>query len=176
MFLYGCGDRLLTVNIDALSFLDSTAVTQTYGGADHPIPAHGFVPVVFQIPPQQINLTEGLSDITDVQSVTLHVTSRFANQTGSADVRLEVFISNIDTDPYSTTPYVQEDIHLNPATVDTLNVNVPSDTMLGELLTGEGAKVGIRTTFNSSGSDANVTGVQTLIRFTATVIGKRHMP
>lgn len=173
--LYGCGNKLLTVNIDALSFMDPTVVEQTYG-VDPIIPAGGVLPAVFEAPPQRINLTEGLADITDIQSVTLHLASEFANQTGSADVRLQVFISDTETDPYSTTPYVQEDIHLEPATTDTISVNIPSSETLGELLTGEAAQVGIRTTFDSSGSAANVTGVETLIRFTATVVAKRHIP
>ena len=177
LLLYGCGDRFLTVNIDALSFMADTVVTQPYGGAGHPIPADVVEP--FEIPPQQINLTEGLADLTDVQSVTLHLSSEFDNVTGSADVTVQVFISDVDTDDtvlYNTTPYVQDSLHVDPGTVDTLNVTVPGDRGLGELLTGEGAKVGIRTTFDSSGSTANVTGKETLIRFTATVVGKRHIP
>lgn len=175
LLLCGCGDRLLTVNIDALSFMDSTVVNQTYG-VDPVIPAHGFVPVVFQAPPQRMNMAEGLSDLTDVQSVTLHLSSQFENSTGNAEVTVQVFISEKDVDPYTTTPYIEESILLNPATLDTLDANVLGSTELGKLLTGESVNVGIRSTFNSSGSSTNVTGVETLIRFTATVVGKRHMP
>lgn len=175
LLLFGCGNRLLTVNVDVLSFMDSTVVRQTYGVSPI-IPAHGAIPVVFQTPPQDVNLTEGLADITDIQSVTLHLGSEFANQTGSADVELQIFISDVETDPYTTTPYVQEEIHLEPATTDTINVNVVGDDRLGNLLLGEALRVGIRTTFDSSGSADNVTGVENLVRFTATVVAKRHMP
>jgi hypothetical protein len=173
--LYGCGDRLLTVNVDVLSFMDSTAVKQTYG-VNPVIPAGGPIPVVFQIPPQQVNLTEGLADITDIQSVTLHLGSKFANETGSAEVLLEVYISDTQTDPYTTTPYVHETILLEPATTDTVRVNIAGDDRLGDLLTGEAAQVGIRTTFDSSGSTDNVVGTETLILFNATVVAKRHIP
>jgi hypothetical protein len=176
LFLYGCGDRLLTVNVDILSFMDTTVVNQTYGGPGHIIPAHGILPVVFEAPPQDVNLTEGLAEVTDVQSVTLHLSSRLANQTGSANVRLQVFISDTLTNPYDTTPCAQDSIHLEPASVDTMNVDVLGDHRLAELLTGEAVRVGIRTIFDSMGSPENVTGVETLIRFTATVVAKRHMP
>ena len=173
--MFGCGNRLLTVNVDILSFMDSTVVRQTYGVSPI-IPAHGPIPVIFESAPQDVNLTEGLADITDIQSVTLHLGSEFANQTGSADVDLQVFISDVETDPYSTPPYVQEQIHLEPAATDTVNVNVVGDERLGNLLLGEAIRVGIRTTFDSSLSTQNVTGIENLVRFTATVVAKRHMP
>lgn len=173
LLLYGCSDRLLTVNVDLLSFMDSTAVTQTYG--ENPIIPPNAVAVV-QSPPQQINLTEGLADITDVQSVTLHLDLEFANETGSADVLLEIFVADTETDPYSTTPYVQEEIHLLPATADTIYVNTLGDDRLGELLTGKAAQVGIKMTLNSHDSPGNVMGTETLTRFTATVVAKRHIP
>jgi hypothetical protein len=176
LLLYGCGDRLLTVNVDILSFMDPTAVSLPYGGPGHIIPAHGLLPVVFEAPTQDVNLTEGLAEVTDVQSATLHLSSELANQTGSAEVQLQVFISDTLTNPYDTTPCAQDSIHLEPATVDTLNVNVPGDQRLAELLTGEAVRVGMRITFNSMGSSENVTGVETLMRFTATVVAKRHIP
>ena len=176
LLLYGCGDRLLTVNVDILSFMDPTVVELPYGGPGHIIPAYGLLPVVFDAPPQNVNLTEGLAEVTDVQSATLHVSSRLANETGSARVWLQVFISDTLTNPYDTTPCAQDSIALAPATVDTMKVDVLGDQRLAELLTGEAVRVGIRTTFNSMGSPENVTGVETLIRFTATVVAKRHIP
>jgi len=176
LLLYGCGDRLLTVNVDILSFMDSTAVSLPYGAPGHIIPAHGLLPDSLEAPYQNVNLTEGLAEVTDVQSVTLHLSSQLANETGSANVRLQVFISDTLTNPYDTTPCAQDSIDLEPATVDTMNVNVLGDQRLAELLTGEAVRVGIRTIFNSMGSSENVTGVETLIRFTATVVAKRHIP
>jgi len=176
LILYGCGDRLLTVNVDILSFMDPTVVELPYGGPGHIIPAHGLVPVVFEAPYQNVNLTEGLAEVTDVQSVALHVSSRLANLTGTARVWLQVFISDTLTNPYDTTPCAQDSLDLEPATVDTMKVDVLGDQRLAELLTGEAVRVGIRTTFNSMGSSENVTGVETLTRFTATVVAKRHIP
>ena len=176
LLLYGCGDRLLTVNVDLLSFMDPTVVELHYGELPGPIIPPGADSVVFEAPPQNVNLTEGLAEVTDVQSVTLHVSSRLANDTGRAKVRLEVFISDTLTNPYATTPCAQDSIQLEPATDDTMNVNVLGDQRLAELLTGEAVRVGIRTTFNSMGSPENVAGVETLIRFTATVVAKRHIP
>ena len=176
LLLYGCGDRLLTVNVDILSFMDSTAVSLPYGAPGHIIPAHGLLPDSLEAPYQNVNLTEGLAEVTDVQSVTLHLSSQLANETGSANVRLQVFISDTLTNPYDTAPCAQDSIDLEPATVDTMNVNVLGDQRLAELLTGEAVRVGIRTIFNSMGSSENVTGVETLIRFTATVVAKRHIP
>jgi hypothetical protein len=177
LLLYGCGDRLLTVNVDILSFMDPTVVELPYGGPGHIIPAHGLLPIVFEAPPQDVNLTEGLAEVTDVQSVTLHVSSQLANQTGNAKARLQVFISDTLTNPYDTTPCAQDSIQLEPATVDTMNVDVLGDQRVAELLTGEAVRVGIRTTFfDMAGSPENVTGVETLIRFTAAVVAKRHIP
>jgi hypothetical protein len=176
LLLYGCGDRLLTVNVDILSFMDTTVVNVPYGGPGHLIPAYAVLPVVFESPTQEVNLTEGLAEATDVQSVTLHVTSRLANQTGSAHARLQVFISDTLTNPYSTIPCAQDSIDLEPARVDTMNVDVLGDRSLAELLTGEAVRVGLRTIFDSHASPENVTGLETLIRFTATVVAKRHIP
>jgi hypothetical protein len=175
LLLYGCGDRLLTVNVDFLSFMDSTAVQLRYGEPGAIIPPDA-PSIVFEAPYQDVNLTEGLAEVTDVQSVTLHLSSELANQTGSAEVQLQVFISDTLTNPYATTPCAQDSIHLEPATVDTLNINVPGDQRLAELLTGEAVRVGMRITFNSMGSSENVTGVETLMRFAATVVAKRHIP
>ena len=173
----GCGDRTLTLNVDVLSFMDAETVVNAYGD-DPVIPAFAPLPVVIDSDPQEVNLSEGLSDLTDIDHVDLYVSSEFANQTGSADVVFMVFVSDTLTAPYTDNipgdMYVQsEPLHLAPGVTDTLHVSVAGDKKLGELLTSEECRVGIRMSFNSSASSQPVTGVATLIRFNATVVAKR---
>jgi len=174
----GCGDRTLTVNVDVLSFMDSTAVRQDYGD-DPPIPP-GPLPVVIDSDPQEVNLSEGLSDLTDIERVDLYISSEFANQTGSAQVVFMVFVSDTLTAPYDDNipadRFVEsEPFHLEPGVTDTLHVSVRGDQRLGELLTSKESRVGIRMRFDPTGSIQPVRGVATLIRFNATVVAKREI-
>jgi hypothetical protein len=173
----GCGDRTLTVNIDMLSFMDSTAVRQDYG--DFP-PILPDVPAVIDSEPQEVNLAEGLSDWTDIERVDLYISSEFANQTGSADAVLMVFVADTLTAPYDDNipadRYVEsEPLRLEPGVTDTLHVSALGNQRLGELLTSEKTRVGIRMQFDPSGSAQPVTGVATLIRFNATVVARRDI-
>ena len=174
MMVSGCGDSVVTVNVDVLSFLDSTAVKQTYG--DDPVIPPGPIPVVIDSEPQRVNLSEGLADVTDIQSVSLRLSSEFVNETGTADVQFSVFISDTLTNPYSTEPYVEENLHLEPAYTDTIHVDILGDEALGELLTGQAVDIGLRLRFDSSRSSENVRGTETLVRFIATVVARRHIP
>jgi len=173
----GCGDRTLTLNVDVLSFLDAETVVNAYGD-DPVIPPLAPLPVVIDSDPQEVNLSEGLSDLTDIDHVDLYVSSEFANKTGSADVVFMVFVSDTLTAPYTDNipgdMYVQsEPLHLAPGVTDTLHVSVRGDSRLGELLTSEECRVGIRMSFDSSGSSQPVAGVATMTRFNATVVAKR---
>ncbi|MBN1504771.1 MAG: hypothetical protein JW952_06910, partial [Candidatus Eisenbacteria bacterium] len=76
---------------------------------------------------------------------------------------------NIPTDMYVQS----EPLYLTPGVTDTLHVSVRQDEKLGDLLTSEDCRVGIRMSFDSSGSPQPVTGVANLIRFNATVVAKR---
>jgi len=134
--------------------------------------------VVIDSDPQEINLSEGLSDLTDVEYVDLYISSEFVNRTGSADVVFMVFVSDTLTAPYTDNipadMYVEsEPLHLTSGVTDTLHVTVRGDEKLGELLTSEECRVGIRMSFDASGSGQPVTGVANIIRFNATVVAKR---
>jgi hypothetical protein len=168
----GCGDKSLTLHVDILSFLDSTVVTQTYG--DDPVIPPG-VPVTIAIDPQRVNLSEGIGDITDIESVSLRISSEFVNETGAADVQFRVFITDTLSNPYAATPYINETIHLEPATTDTLHADIEGDETLGELFTAEAVQVGLEMRFLAAPGD-NVTGTEHLIRFNATVVARRHLP
>lgn len=169
----GCGDKSLTLHVDILSFLDSTVVTQTYGD-DPPIPPSP-IPVIIDADPQRVNLSEGIGDITDIESVSLRISSEFVNDTGTADVEFQVFITDTLSNPYDATPYISESIHLEPATTDTIHADIVGDETLGELFTSEAVQVGLRLRFDASSSAENVTGTENLIRFNATVVAKHHI-
>jgi hypothetical protein len=173
----GCGDRTLTMNVDVLSFMDPETVVQAYGD-DPAIPAGAPLPVVIDSDPEELNLSEGLSDLADVEYVDLYISSEFVNQTGSADVVFMVFVADSLTAPYTDNIpadlYVEsEPLHLTGGVTDTLHVTVRRDGKLGELLTSDECRVGVRMKFDASGSAQAVTGVATLIRFNATVVAKR---
>jgi hypothetical protein len=168
----GCGDKSLTLHVDILSFLDSTAVTQAYDVPDG-IPAS--LPI--DVPAQRVNLSEGLGDITDIESVSLRISSQFVNETGVADVQFQVFITDTLDNPYDAAPYISEFIQVGPgATTDTLHADIEGDEALGELFTAEAVQVGLRLIFDTVGSTVNVTGTENLIRFNATVVARRHLP
>ncbi len=174
----GCGDRTLTMNVDVLSFLDPETVTQAYGD-NPPIPPLAPLPVVVDSDPQLLNLSEGLSDLADVEYVDLYISSEFANQTGTADVVFMAFVAETLTAPYTDNipadMYIEsEPFHLMPGVTDTLHVSVRRDGKLGELLTSDECRVGIRMSFDASGSAEPVRGVATLTRFKAVVVAKRN--
>jgi hypothetical protein len=175
----GCGDNVLTLSLDILSFIDPASATDIYGDSP-PIPPFAPIPIVIDSDVQELNLAEGLSDITDVERVDLYVSCGFANETGSADIEFMVFVSDTLTKPYDDNipadRYVYEPFHVEPGVTDTLHAAVLANEKLGELLTSNRTRIGIRRTFDSSGSDQPVRGVATLIRFDAVITAKRHIP
>jgi len=173
MLTSGCGDKSLTLHIDLLSFMDSTLVTQTYG--DNPVIPAGnpYVPIL--APSQRVNLSEGLGDITDIESVSLRISSEFVNDTGTADVLLEVFVTDTLDNPYDAIPYISETLHVEPTATDTVHADIVGDEALGELFTSEAVQLSFRLTFDASSSSEDVTGIENMIRFNATVVARRHI-
>lgn len=166
----GCGDRSLILTVDILSFLDPADVSQNYG----PIPA-GLASTSVDVDSREVSLLPGIQDVTEVSSAKLEIGASFDNATGSADARLQIFITSADSaDVFSSAPIADVPITLAPATVTNVNTEVSSDA-LARALVQDKVKIGLRILFDTSASLAPVQGTETITRLRATVITKKSL-
>jgi hypothetical protein len=167
----GCGDRSLVLTVNLLSFLDPAQRTQAYG----PLPPNIAVQNV-DVASQEVNLLEGLGDAVDVESASLRLGVRFANETGSATGSLRVYIAPADSaDPYSVPPIADVPVTLTPGDTTHVATEVASSPALAAALTQSRAKVAVRLSVDTTGSPAVLQGVETIEELVAIVVTKRSL-
>jgi hypothetical protein len=166
----GCGDRRLILTVDVLSFLDPADVTRDYG----PIPG-GLSSVSVDVASEEVSLLPGVEDVTEVASASLQIGASFDNATGSADARILIFITSADSaDVFSTAPIADVPVSVTPAAVSTVDTEVTSDA-LARALVQDRVKIGLRITFDTSGSAVPVQGTETITKLLATVITQKKL-
>lgn len=132
----GCGQNRVLLNVDVLSFMDSTDTVQPY---DAP-PA---VPLSIRMPAIPINLVEGYRDFGTAQEATLDIGLRYDNQTGQGQGELRLYFSDDEGNVYSTPQVATVDVSLAPATVSTGTVRVQLDQRMLDLFTSKHFWMGI---------------------------------
>jgi hypothetical protein len=166
----GCGDRSLILTVDVLSFLDPADVTRDYG----PIPA-GLPSTSVDVASEEVALLPGVEDVTEVASASLQIGASFDNATGSADAQIQVFITSADSaDVFSTVPIADVPVTVTPGAVTNVSTEVASDA-LARALVQDRVKIGLRISFDTTGSLAPVQGTETITRLLATVITKKKL-
>lgn len=167
--LPGCGDRSLVLTVNLLSFLSPADRTEAYG----PIPP-GVAASNVDVASREVNLLEGLGDAVDVESASLRIGARFENQTGSATGSLRVYIAPGDSaDPFTVPPLADIPVTLAPNDTTHVATEIASSPELAAALTQSRAKVGIRISFDTTGSLAPLQGVETSEELVAIVVTKR---
>jgi len=169
--LPGCGDRNLILTVDLLSFLAPADRTVPYG----PIPP-GVTGADVDVASQEVNLLEGLGDAVDVESASLRIGVRFENQTGSATGSLRIYIAPGDSaDPFGVPPLANLPVTLAPNDTTRVETEIDSSPELAAALTQSRAKIGVRISFDTTGSVAPLQGVETSEELVAIVVTKRSM-
>lgn len=143
LFLVGCGEGRLILNVDILSFMDPADRDQPYG----PIPAG--VTGSTESEPFEFNTPAGLGGETLVESVTITASADLDNQTGSAFVDIEVFFDTLSATLYTGSPDIVVRDSLFPNTVTPITVNaVLADSILG-LFNSPSVFAGVRFQYQS---------------------------
>jgi len=166
----GCGDRSLILTVDVLSFLDPADVSQNYG----PIPG-GLPTTTVDVASETVSLLPGVQDVTDVASASLQIGASFDNATGSASVHLLIHITSADSaDVFSSVPIADVPLSLTPATITNVSTEITSNA-LAQALVQDKVKIGLRISFDTTGSVAPVQGTETITKLLATVITKKQL-
>ncbi len=169
--LAGCGDRSLILTVNLASFLDPSQRSQSYG----PIPPDVAVTDI-DLATQNVNLLEGLGDAVDVQSASLRIGARFENQTGSATGHLLLYIAPGDSgSAFSVPPIADIPVTLVPNDTTHIATEVTSSPALAAALTQKQAKVGVRISFDTTGSLTLLQGTETIEELLAIVVTKRSL-
>jgi hypothetical protein len=170
LFAAGCGDRSLILTVDVLSFLDPADVSQSYG----PIPG-GLASTTVDVASEEVSLLPGVQDVTDVASASLQIGASFDNTTGSASVHLLIYITSADSaDVFSSTPIADVPVSLTPGAVSNVSTEISSDA-LAQAMVQDKVKIGLRISFDTTGSLSPVQGTETITKLLATVITKKQL-
>jgi hypothetical protein len=167
----GCGDRSLIVSVNILSFLSPAETSFDYDAPG------GLPAVTVDVADETVNLLPGVDDATDVLSATLDIAATFDNQTGTASgVLLFYAVPSDSASPFASAPMASIPFVLTPGTVTNISEQISSDA-LAAVLVSEQARVGIRLSFDTSGTTVGqfVQGTETLTQLLATVITKKKV-
>lgn len=166
-----CGDKPLILEIDLLSYIDPEFQSVEYG----PI-ATGTPTTNLDIIDEEINLLEGIDDITQVESAKVKVAAAFDNATGTATWRLRVYVVPTEiSDPFAETPIVDISGSLQAGQTTNVSDEVSTTPDLIEVLTQDEARYAVRITFNTVGSPEAVRGTVTLTQLLAIITTKQDL-
>jgi len=122
------GDTKVTLSFDLLDYLDASQRSIRYG--DDPVIPGDLGSFELQTPSQSIDLTSEVSDAASIESVEMHITLAFHNETGTADLTYRAYLAAIGEDPLQTAPIIDDTVNLNGAEDTTSEVDVVSDDRL----------------------------------------------
>lgn len=169
----GCGDRNLVLDVDILSYLDTSTTRIDFG----PIPAvpgglvTGETDVVRDV---TVNLLEKPGDLARVHSVSFTVVATVRDSTGSGDDTLRVYMSDVDSDPRTTPPVVALPATLVPGRTDTVTVNVSADPRIVALFDGPQMRLTITNSLRGPASGDPLNGRVELTTLRAVVVANRQ--
>jgi hypothetical protein len=165
----GCGDRNLILRVDLLSFLDPSETQGHYG----PVPG-GLSDSVTIVAARRVDLLPGLSDVTIVRDVALHIAGEFRNQTGSGSGTIKIYLSGPGTDPFTadTSPIVVP-FAVAGADTDSVALVIDGVSELAGLFTGLEAQMGLRLTLTSDLGPEPLEGDFQLTQLLAVVTARR---
>lgn len=126
----GCGQNRVVLNVDVLSFMDSTDAVQPYD-------APSALPFSIRMPAIPINLVEGYQDFGTAQEATLDIGLLYDNETGQGQGRLLVYFSDDVNALYSTPQVATIDVDLSPATLSNGNIRLQLDQRVLDLFTSK---------------------------------------
>ena len=150
VLLSACGEGRLILNVDILSFMDPGDRNQAYG------PILAGVSGSTESTPFEFNTPGGIGGETLVDSVIITAAADLDNQTGSADVDIEIFFDTASATLYSGEPAIAVAATLQPGTVTPVAFSEPvPDAILG-LFNSASVFAGVR--FQYQSNDDPLTG------------------
>lgn len=184
LFLPGCGNHTLTLNVDVYSFLSPSDVETAIEPHVPPAPAPGVWLSENTFPPlvddKTIQLVSGADQLASVRSVTFRIAVEAADSTGAGADTLRVYLSGPSQPPRPGTPIVEVPLTFVPpvspatAALDTVQITIDQSQAEAELFAGKSIRLSItnavRGPVGVPGVDPDLSGRVRLIRLDATVI------
>ncbi len=170
----GCGDHALVLEVNLLSYMDASITQQRFG----PIPAApGGLASGEQslVPDQEVNLLDGLSDVVNVQSVSVRVAIITRDSTGSGVDTMRVYMSDIAAAPRTTSPVLTHALGLTPGSVDTVVTDFEGDSRVTALFAERRFRLEITTSVRGPASGAPLNGSVRIQQLDAVVVAKRKL-
>ena len=168
----GCGDRRLVLKVDVLSYMSPSQTQAAFG----PVPAFpggiasGEQPLVDDA---QINMFQGLTDVTDIQRVSIAMSAVVMDSTGSGVDTLRVYASDPATSPMSTAPILMAPFALVAGVTDTVEVVLDGDQRINDLFAGKKMRLSVTTSLRGPSSGADLNGRIRIRALDAVVIAGR---
>lgn len=167
----GCGDRNMILTVNLLSFIAPADRAGGYG----PVPA-GLAATNVDLVNQDVTLLPGLSSSVDVESASLRIGMRFENQTGSASGHVLVYLAPPDAaSPFSVPPLADIPVTLAPNDTVRVATEIASSPALAAAFTQEHARLGVRVSFDTTGSLSVLQGTETTEELLGIVVTKRSL-
>ena len=170
--LQSCGDRNVVLRVDVLSYLDPADTQFSFG----PIPAvpgglySGEQPVVRDL---AVNLVDNFSNVAAVNTVSLGLDVRWADQTGSGTDTVRVYMSDANTDPLRTQPVLVQPVTLAPGVSDTTSAQITGDSRVLSLFAQRKMRLAITTAYRGPSSGSSLAGSAVIQRIEAVVVAGR---
>jgi hypothetical protein len=170
--LAGCGNRHLVVNVDVLSYMDPSLTDIPLG----PLPAYpgglytGEQEIIKNI---EVNLVDGTSSVSEVQSVAIAMMAIASDSTGAGSDTLRLYLCQLDEDPLSTDPAVTLPITLTPGQVDSVRIDLGTDSRVAELFSGKRMRLTLTTALRGPDSGEDLNARVKVASLTATVVASR---
>ncbi len=176
ILLTACAGGTIILNLDILSFIPEQDLNTSYSAT---VPGTGtWIPVVGLIPPTKIDLLEGLGTAALMQEGTLHLEGEFDNQSGQADVRLDLFLGATAAGATaSMTPVMSIPVSVQDQTVTPVSGSTQLDQATLDLFSGNEIwlRVDVYARVPGGPSLVNLSGTASLTELNARLLAKEDL-
>jgi len=176
ILLAACAGGTIILNLDILSFISEQDLNTSYSAT---VPGTGtWIPVVGLIPPTKIDLLEGLGTAALMQEGTLHLEGEFDNQSGQADVRLDLFLgATAASATASMTPIMSIPVSVEDQTVTPVSGSTQLDQATLDLFSGNEIwlRVDVYARVPGGPSLVNISGTANLTELNARLLAEEDL-
>lgn len=169
----GCGNRNLVLNVDVLSYLDSST-TQSSFGPVLAAPGGLYLPESPIVNDVRVHLVDRPDDLATVAAVRIAIAAEVSDSTGSGADTLRLYVADAATDPRTTPPVLIAPVNLTPGSLDTLRLDVDGDARLVQAFDGTELRVTITNAVRGPSSGPPLNGRVRIIEIRATVVANRE--
>ncbi len=162
------GDTVIEIQFNLLDYLDPSQQVLAYG-EDPQIPGDaGFTEITS--PAKTLDIGDEIGEVKSIESVNIVLDYSVDNESGYADIKYIVYLSEIGQDPFSVPGIFSDEVQLSSNTQGTGRLVITADDRLKQLFQQKKFQYAAKLIVETGQGSENIKGTATINSFIADIV------